>query len=136
LPIDPLHANLGGLVKVNGDISIGSGVKIYNNGNIWASTEVKVAVTNPWGDFVFDKEYNLKTLTELEKYITENKHLPDVPSAKEIEKEGVSLGEMSNILLQKIEECILYIIELKKQNDALQQENDDIKARITKIEEK
>ncbi|MFA5781657.1 MAG: hypothetical protein WC868_05240, partial [Bacteroidales bacterium] len=136
LPIDPLHANLGGLVKVNGDISIGSGVKIYNNGNIWASTEVKVAVNNPWGDFVFDKEYNLKTLTELEQYIKENKHLPDVPSAKEIEKNGVSLGEMSNTLLQKIEECILYIIELKKQNDVLQIENNEIKARITKIEGK
>jgi hypothetical protein len=131
-PTAKLHVE--GNTLITGNVTIGSGVKIYPNGNIWASTEVKVAVTNPWPDFVFDEEYNLKTLNELEKYIKENKHLPNVPSAKEIEKEGVSLGEMSNTLLQKIEESILYIIELKKQNDTLQQENNEIKARISKLE--
>ncbi|NOY48530.1 MAG: TMF family protein, partial [Chlorobi bacterium] len=56
-----------------------------------------------------------------ENYINQNKHLPDVPSAKEVEEEGVNLGEMNAVLLQKIEELTLYMIEMKKENKELKQ---------------
>jgi len=97
--------------------------KIYNNrtlrmnGKLFA-TEIEVK-TNIWSDFVFDEEYKLRTINELEKYIVENKHLPDVPSKDDVINNGINLGEMDAILLQKIEELTLYIIELKKENEEL-----------------
>jgi hypothetical protein len=78
---------------------------------------VKVAVkgTNDWSDKVFDEEYKLNSLEFVEKYIKENKHLPDIPSAEEVVKEGVDVQKMDALLLQKIEELTLYVIELKKE---------------------
>lgn len=79
------------------------------------ATEVKVEAM-PWADFVFDKEYKLRSLEELENHINKHKHLPDIPSEVEVNENGVSLGEMQAKLLQKIEELTLYVIELKKEN--------------------
>ena len=67
----------------------------------------------------FAKDYQLKSLEEVETYINENKHLPDVPSAEEVVKSGINVAEMDALLLQKIEELTLYMIELKKENAAL-----------------
>jgi hypothetical protein len=92
------------------------------------ATEVKIA-TQGFPDYVFGEKYKLPTLPELEKYIEKNKHLPDVPSAAEVEKNGVALGEMNKILLQKVEELTLYMINLQKENEAL-------KDRMTKLEQK
>jgi hypothetical protein len=78
--------------------------------------KVKVTV-NAGADFVFEKDYDLKKLEDLQKYIQRNKHLPDIPSAKEMEAKGIELGEMNIKLLQKIEELTLYVIELKQEND-------------------
>jgi len=69
---------------------------------------------NGWSDYVFAKNYQLKSLTEVEKFIKENNHLPDVPSEKEVKEKGINLGNMDALLLQKIEELTLYIIELEK----------------------
>jgi len=82
--------------------------------------EVKITLTG-WPDYVLDKDYNLMPLKELEKFITENNHLPEVPSAAEVEENGVQLGEMNAILLKKIEELTLYIITLQKQINELKQ---------------
>ena len=72
-------------------------------------------------DYVFDKKYKLRSLSELEKYIKTNKHLPDVASAKEMEtKEGYPVGEMQSILLKKIEELTLYVIEQNKRIEELE----------------
>ncbi|AZA82038.1 hypothetical protein C1637_24250 [Chryseobacterium lactis] len=76
--------------------------------------EVKIILT-PTADFVFDENYDLPTLDEVEKHIKEKKHLPEIASAKEMEKEGVNVGEFQIKLLQKIEELTLYTIELNKQ---------------------
>ena len=73
----------------------------------------------PSSDFVFEPNYNLKSLSEVEAFVTENKHLPDVPSAKEFKENGYKIGEMDNLLLQKIEELTLYIIDLQKQIEEL-----------------
>ncbi len=67
-----------------------------------------------WPDYVFDKSYELMPLASVEKYIKENKHLPNVPSATEIQDSEISVGDMNAILLKKIEELTLYIIEQEK----------------------
>jgi hypothetical protein len=82
--------------------------------------EVRVQHGLPcWPDFVFKKDYTLTPLNELEQFITENQHLPNVPSAVEVEANGVELGEMNALLLQKVEELTLYIIQMQKQIDEL-----------------
>ena len=80
--------------------------------------EVKVTLTG-WPDYVFGADYRLRSLSETEAYIREQGHLPDVPSATEVEEEGLSLGEMNKVLLQKVEELTLHVIELQKQIDEL-----------------
>jgi len=72
-----------------------------------------------WADFVFDADYELKSLAEVEAYIVANKHLPNVPSEEEVLANGLDLGEMQAIQQQKIEELTLYIIQQQKQMDAL-----------------
>jgi hypothetical protein len=76
-----------------------------------------------WGDYVFDSSYNLMDLKNLEKYITENKHLPGMPTAEEVEKDGVDLGEMVKLQQVKIEELTLLLIQLQKQMDLNLQKN-------------
>ncbi|WP_378185641.1 hypothetical protein ACE939_11060 [Aquimarina sp. W85] len=77
------------------------------------SSEVKVQAT-VWPDFVFEKHYDLPTLDEVEKYIKDKGHLKDIPSQKEIERNGLLLGEMNAKLLQKIEELTMYTIDQEK----------------------
>lgn len=79
-----------------------------------AARRIKVTQSATWPDFVFEPEYQLPSLAELEAYIKANKHLPDVPSAVEVAKDGQDVGEMNRILLQKIEELTLHLIEQEK----------------------
>lgn len=81
----------------------------------------RVKVYTDWADYVFERDYNLPTLEEVENHIKENGHLIDIPSACEVEENGVDLGEMNKLLLQKIEELTLYIIELNKEVQLLKQ---------------
>lgn len=92
-------------------------LKLGADGTLMAK-EIKVTLTG-WPDYVFDKGYNLMPLTETEQYIEANGHLPNVPSAAEVETDGMSVGEMNKVLLQKVEELTLYVIELQKQIDEL-----------------
>jgi len=99
----------------NGNVGIGitnPQSKLAVNGTITAK-EIKVTLTG-WPDYVFGKNYNLMPLKELEQFITKNSHLPEIPSAAEVEENGVQLGEMNAILLKKIEELTLYILQLEK----------------------
>jgi hypothetical protein len=97
------------------------------NGKIRA-TEVKVYTG--WADFVFADDYQLKSLNDVEKFIQENKHLPDVPSEKEVTENGIFLGEMNATLLRKIEELTLYSIEMNKRIEKLEQENQALKKQL------
>ncbi|MCD4678846.1 MAG: hypothetical protein K8S00_00525 [Bacteroidales bacterium] len=87
-----------------------------------------------WSDFVFNDDYELTPLDQIEKYIKENKHLPDVPTDTEVTKEGLKVGEMNAIMMQKIEELTLYLIEQNKQLTKLTEENEMLKARMELIE--
>ncbi|WP_343522261.1 hypothetical protein [Pedobacter sp.] len=95
------------------------------NGKIKAN-EIRVDGTNA-PDYVFEEDYKVATLAELERYIKANKHLPEIPSAKEFERDGIAVGEMNKLLLKKIEELTLHLIEKDKQygellNDVKKQE--------------
>jgi hypothetical protein len=115
----------------NGNVGIGTttpDAKLAVKGTIHAN-EVRVDLNVQGPDYVFEPTYHLKPLAEIEAYIKENKHLPEVPSAKEMEKNGVQLGEMNMLLLKKIEEMTLYVIELKKRDEAQQKEIEKIKTK-------
>lgn len=79
--------------------------------------EVVVKLQSAWPDFVFHPDYSLKPLHEVEQFVRTNKHLPGIPSAAQVEEKGLSMGEMQNKLLLKIEELTLYMIEQQKQID-------------------
>jgi hypothetical protein len=85
--------------------------------------EVKIEATG-WSDFVFDKNYNLPKLSDVEKHINDKQHLPGIPSEKEVLENGVNVVDMQAKLLQKIEELTLYVIDLKKENE---EQNERIK---------
>ena len=103
-----------------GHYKVPEGYKLAVNGAIICE-EVKVIDDVPDADFVFEKGYELMELPELENFINENKHLPDIPSALEFKQQGYKIGDMDEMLLRKIEELTLYVIELKKENEAIKE---------------
>jgi|GEM_PF-2656474 len=78
-----------------------------------------VAPSNEWADFVFDPEYRLRDIGEVERFVKDNGHLPDIPSAEEVQKDGYCVNEMNRLLLQKIEELTLYVIRQQEEIDQL-----------------
>lgn len=98
------------------------------NGKI-GTREIKVSIQNPWPDYVFNKSYNLQSLEGVENYIKQNQHLPNIPSAKELNKDelGLDLAQMQSLQMEKIEEIYLHLIELNKQIKALKKENEELK---------
>jgi hypothetical protein len=120
------------IVKGNGSVGIGTEntgtYRLAVNGGI-AARGVKVTMAD-FADYVFEPTYKLRPLSSVESYINENKHLPGMPSAKEVEKEGgFELGNMNVKLLEKIEELTLYVIELKKENEQMKKEIKEIKGK-------
>jgi len=93
--------------------------KVKKTGYVYAREINVLPTTLVFPDYVFEKNYPLLSITEVEKYIAKNKHLPNIPTAKEINIEGINMGEMLTKQMEKIEEAFLYIIQLKKENDEL-----------------
>ena len=89
-----------------------------------------VVTTAPWADFVFEDNYRLPTLNEVDQFIQENKHLPGIPTEAEVKEKGFSVGNISSKLLQKIEELTLYVIDIKKENNSLKAQLANIEAQL------
>ena len=131
--------DVGNILRLNYENDFTGGTKIGNtflvkgdNASLqgkFEAKEIKVTLT-PTADFVFEEDYNLPKLEEVEKHIKEKKHLPEIASAKEMEKEGVNVGEFQIKLLQKIEELTLYSIEQNKQLKSQKEEIESLKKLI------
>jgi len=124
----------------SGNVGIGTATpdaKLAVKGQIHAQ-EVKVDLTGSMAgpDYVFEKNYKLPTLEEIKAFIDQNKHLPGVPSAPEMEKNGVQLGEMNMLLLKKMEELTLYAIEMNKNVKELKKMNEDQQNEIEELRNK
>lgn len=107
--------------------------KLSVNGKIRAK-EIRVEADNGtnWPDYVFDSSYQLPALAEVEKFIKDHKHLPGIPSAKQVKENGIALGENQAALLKKIEEQSLYIIQQEKKMEALEKRIASLEKLITK----
>lgn len=116
-------------IYYNGTGNIGIGTQqpdkpLTINGTVHAEEVIVDLSIVP--DFVFEDNYNLRPLEEVESFIKINKHLPEIPSAKEVEENGLNSGDMQAKLLQKIEELTLYMIEMKKENNTLKKEIENL----------
>ena len=97
--------------------------------------KIKVQVGIP-ADYVFDVDYELMPLKQVEDYVTANKHLPNIPSAQKLVEEGWNVGEMNNKLLEKVEELTLYLIQFNKDMAQISEENRQLKERLAELEKK
>lgn len=134
-------------LKFNGKVGIGNGFGNFpttagsvnvSNYNLFVkggilTEEVRVNLQSAWADYVFDENYKLKSLKEVETFIKENGHLENVPSAKQVKEEGIELGEMVKIQQEKIEELTLYIIEQNKINEKQNKELQELKEILKSI---
>lgn len=111
-------------LEVNGKITCHKEIEVSQlysdnlNANQINAKDINVELNNA-ADYVFEENYDLKSLKEVESFVKENKHLPGVPSAAEISENGMSVSQMSNLLLEKVEELTLHMIQLQKENEAL-----------------
>ena len=129
-------------VGLDGNVSIGTTTiygasasdpyKLSVNGKV-ACKELKVDVN--WSDYVFEKNYKLRNLKEVESYIKENNHLPEVPSATEVESNGLKVGEMQATMMKKIEELTLYIIEQQKTMEKQQSMIENLQSEVSSLKE-
>ena len=107
----------------------GEGHKLLVDGSILCE-KVKVIENVPNSDHVFEDSYRLRALNEVEQFITENKHLPEIPSAKEFKENGYLIGDMDDLLLRKVEELTLYMIDLEKQINQLKADNNELRTKL------
>ncbi|MCB2380575.1 hypothetical protein LGH70_23490, partial [Hymenobacter sp. BT635] len=121
-------ANMPGLIRMSlspdGRLQIGNKLSTGVHADAKLSVYGKVTATSlyiladtpgNWADYVFEKDYKLTPLPELEAYVTQNKHLPEIPTTAEVTANGANLGEMNVLLLKKVEELTLHLIDLNKQ---------------------
>lgn len=135
----PFILKKGGNVLLNttsGNVGIGTqspDQKLTVKGKIHAE-EVIVDLNVPVADYVFKPTYKLMPLHEVEQFVKTNSHLPEIPSATEITKNGLSMGEMQNKLLQKVEELTLYMISQQKTIDQQQAQIKELNNKLSKLD--
>jgi|RhiMetdeSRZDD1v2_1073273.scaffolds.fasta_scaffold08125_6 hypothetical protein len=119
----------------NGNIGVGTtapgSFKLAVEGKLGAR-QIVVTSANPWPDYVFSKQYKLKSLATLEDYINKNHRLPNMPSAEEVKDKGIELGAINKQVVEKIEELTLYIIALNKKIEKLEKDNADLRNQLKK----
>ena len=113
----------GSTASYNGEVAIGtnsvpSGYKLAVDGNI-RTREIRLD-QDTWPDYVFEEGYDLPSLEEIQDFINKHGHLPNIPSAKEVESNGMAVGEMNKLLLEKIEQLMLFTIEQQKRIENLE----------------
>jgi hypothetical protein len=133
-----INVNNAFVVQNRGHVVIGTPAPTGPQGdyklNVWGRARANEIVVNTNGaDFVFAKNYRLRPLEEVEQFITANNHLPEIPSAKEMQANGMAVGELQTKLLQKVEELTLYVIEQNKQLQELKKENQEMKEKVEKL---
>jgi hypothetical protein len=142
--IAPQYGSFGG-IRITSQGNVGIGIPLTNNPNNYklavngtiGAKAIKIEISSAtWSDYVFNKEYKLRTLPELEAFVKANNHLPNVPSALEVEKDGIDIATMDAKLLEKIEELSLYIIEQNKQITEQNKQVEEQSKRIEKLEQK
>jgi hypothetical protein len=135
LPASPTTAGVYPLVINMGNVGINTtdtkGYKFAVNGNAIA-TSMTVKLYANWPDYVFKPSYQLPSLTEVKTFIDQNQHLPDMPSEAEVAKDGLNLGEMNKLLVKKMEEMTLYMIEAKEEINELKKQVQDLKKQINR----
>jgi hypothetical protein len=124
------YAPDGGLYVANellvNTSTIATGFMVSVNGKIMCE-ELRVMDLSTWPDYVFSSDYDLPTLEEVEAHIEAESHLPGVPDACTVEEEGIMIGEMQRVMMEKIEELTLYMIDMNKQNKEQQKQIDQLK---------
>ncbi len=134
------NANIGNYLRmtiVNGNVGIGIANpqnKLDVNGTIH-SKAVNIDL-NGWNDYVFKKDYQLRPLSEVKAYIDQNQHLPEIPSEQEMVKKGLDVGEMNKLLMKKVEELTLYLIEKDQQVKEQQKINESLQQQIDRLANK
>lgn len=119
-----INNNLGGVIIGTGISNLPTtGYKLYVTDGI-ITEKLKIRLKASWPDYVFNNNYQLQPLTEIENYININKHLPGMQSAEDVKKEGIEVGETNLLLLKKIEELTLYLIKADKEIKELQKKMD------------
>ena len=121
--------------RTSGQLALGTtdfaaGYQLSVGGKI-ACEEVLVSLEADWPDYVFKSDYELKTLAQVKQHIDEKGHLPGVPSAQEVAEEGLSLGEMNKVLMEKVEELTLYILQ---QEEKINSQEKQFEARLSVLE--
>jgi trimeric autotransporter adhesin len=136
--VSGLNLNASNNLTVGNRLTIGAtttptGYRLYVADGI-LTEKVKVALKSSanWADYVFQADYNLRSLREVETFIQKNGHLPGVPSATEVVKNGIDVATMDAKLLEKIEELTLYLLQLKKDNEALRTDLEALKKQVNK----
>jgi hypothetical protein len=143
LPNLYFHTGINQTTIIRADGNVGIGTSLANNPNGYklgvkgriGAHEVQVENTSSaWADYVFEPTYKLMPILEVESFINTNKHLPEVPSALEVnENGGHNLGEMDVLLLKKVEELTLYLIDQGKQIENLKKENEEQRRQIESL---
>lgn len=124
----------GSTVNDNFTISTSSNLVLSPGGVVIIDTTLKakeiLVKSNVWADYVFDEDYKLMPLKDVESFINENKHLPNIPSADEVINTGISVGEMQQKQMEKIEELTLYVIELAEKVNKLENDNKELATKL------